>query len=208
MNCEFSTSQYGRSFVVFVKDIELIRARFQRKTREFYQVAINDWPKLYCHTKSADFFLFFIKHIFVSVHSYHGPDAIVLDTANDVIASTFVLLKSKKIGLVVLGRDSHYYLMRFEVCTNLLRLNDIYELDARVGNDILENRIIPHSSVWNMCEVCCKKAKTRCKNCSTIYCSKECQVHDWMNHKKFCGQKNMHHHIVDLDECGRCIDHT
>ena len=98
--------------------------------------------------------------------------------------------------------------MRFELCTKFLKLNDIYEIDTRVGKNILNNKIIPHSSVWSMCEVCCKKAKTHCKKCSTIYCSKECQVHDWVNHKKYCGKKNMHHDIVDVDECDCCIDCT
>jgi hypothetical protein len=189
-----------------VKDTELIRARFKRKTREFYQIMTNDWPKLHCHIKSTDRFLFFLKHLLVSIHSYHGPDAIVLNTANDVIASTFIILKTKKVGVVVLGRDSHFYMMRFEVCMNLLRLNDIYELDYRFGLVMLEKSTIPHSSVWKMCEVCCKKAKTHCNNCSTIYCSKECQVHDWIHHKKYCGQKNMHN-IVDIDECKCCIDY-
>jgi ankyrin repeat protein/serine/threonine protein kinase len=41
----------------------------------------------------------------------------------------------------------------------------------------------------NTCFVCDKVASKHCSNCDTRYCSKECQVNDWKNHKKKCKKK-------------------
>ncbi len=205
MNCEFCSSTYGRSFVVVVNKLELVRARYARKRHDFYQIDINRWPKLYCHSKSATYFLTFIQHISLTVYSFQGPDAMALSTACDVIASSFVKMnRNKNIGLGILGRSTHFFLLRFEICANLIELSDVYELDPSIGQNILDKQMIPHSATWNMCEVCCKRATTRCKNCSTIYCSKECQKLDWVNHKKFCGEKNMRAVVDVQDFCREC----
>lgn len=41
-----------------------------------------------------------------------------------------------------------------------------------------------------ICIVCNKPSKSRCSKCSTRYCSSECQLNDWKNHKKICKKNN------------------
>jgi len=41
------------------------------------------------------------------------------------------------------------------------------------------------------CHVCFKLPAKKCGKCLDVaYCSKECQVSDWKEHKKSCGIKN------------------
>ena len=45
-----------------------------------------------------------------------------------------------------------------------------------------------HKRKCSLCGRTCP-SKLKCKNCSTIYCSKECQKKDWKDHKACCNHK-------------------
>lgn len=47
----------------------------------------------------------------------------------------------------------------------------------------------PIKSIKNICKSCDKPCTNKCKQCKCVYyCSRDCQVEDWPNHKKFCSK--------------------
>ena len=56
--------------------------------------------------------------------------------------------------------------------------------------DLYTNNDIEGLTQGFKCGKCEKQAFKRCSKCKSIwYCSRECQVGDWPNHKKACNQK-------------------
>ncbi len=56
--------------------------------------------------------------------------------------------------------------------------------------DLYTNNDIEGLTEGFKCGKCQKQAFKRCSKCKSIwYCSKECQVSDWPNHKVVCNKK-------------------
>lgn len=206
MNFEFCKKcDTGRSVVIFVKDTELFRARYEKRTQKSYKIVSQPWPKLLCHSKTANEFMQFTRSISFFIYSYKGANAIKLSSECHGIAASFVSFhKNKNIGLIVIGVLDHVFLVRFSINNRLLFLEDIYELDNQVGRLIMKKQLIPASCMWQMCEFCCKKSTMRCRHCSTMYCSKLCQSMDWRRHKASCAQKNSLTASSDATFCVEC----
>lgn len=41
-------------------------------------------------------------------------------------------------------------------------------------------------NVMKMCVQCQKPAELMCSRCFAVYCSMQCQIEDWEEHKKSC----------------------
>lgn len=72
-------------------------------------------------------------------------------------------------------------------------------------------------SEYNQCYVCDNKTNLKCANCKSIYyCSKKCQINDWIHHKHVCGKKPIYNNPLNVweiececpsDGSYLCIDH-
>lgn len=65
------------------------------------------------------------------------------------------------------------------------RLNKVYNIDSYEHFPDEISRASPN--VEHVCAVCCKATEKKCSRCErTFYCSRECQVKHWSNHKLSC----------------------
>ena len=53
-----------------------------------------------------------------------------------------------------------------------------------ISNTEIKNIIMDRNTCLN-CKIILKKSK-RCAKCDGCYCSKDCQINDWKNHKLIC----------------------
>ena len=78
-------------------------------------------------------------------------------------------------------------------------LSVYYSVESCVNRHLTINRISvcfspflfsPNLSFMpEQCSVCGKESTSRCSKCKTVYyCSRECQLRDWPNHKQSCNK--------------------
>jgi hypothetical protein len=74
--------------------------------------------------------------------------------------------------------------------------------NSEVGNDewvdILTDYIhvlkgIPLRPPAKICKSCSKLTRRFCSSCKTSYCSKECEIDDWVKHRNFCFKRLKFH---------------
>ncbi|XP_055904700.1 zinc finger MYND domain-containing protein 10 homolog [Eupeodes corollae] len=102
------------------------------------------------------------------------------------------LIKEAKLNggyLAIAQNQSETFLTnsKEKICSLAARLNSAYNTDLLADMEAKESPLAVEKKDQTNCGVCKKVAEKKCSKCKTIYyCSRQCQLDDWPNHKKQC----------------------
>jgi len=140
-----------------------------------------------CRCKTSKEFADFMlrEYSLLAILSSKGTSAARVSVREHMIACTMVCNFSFKIGICVIGVPLHMFMCRFSLEDNSIVLASIYELSNK-ATGILEDGRLQSYKEWGLCCICYKKADKYCPCCSTLYCSRRCQMLDFHIHQKQC----------------------
>ena len=181
----------GKALVFCENNKECLRRRYSKiDENKNYSITKKSLPHIPFMFGNPQNFLSFFKTMYqnITLSSYKGSSASQLHIVKNIQAFSFVKNELFQNAMVIIGTTDHCYMLRFSFDNQNFYLSDVYEIDPKIAKGIEQEKIIPHSSEWDLCEVCCQKTTMHCKKCQVMYCSKRCQKLDWNNHKSICSQ--------------------